>query len=255
MGKAKPSELSLMLSTLRKQVLHFDEDRIEAGDVVKWEQWSIEAHVKKDIISGSYSVDLTENSKNSTLVMVTIKGLDEHAVVLKPDHFAIRHFAANTWNKACDYVIFTKTKFGKYAFFVELKTLLHERLASNNVFLFSHDEDKKIAWQFLGANASIDNVIHNIERSQVQRHEPSAVCLTKLVNSKLYDYKRRYIILYKVINCETSTTGPASLSNQKQERISTPNIKCLEMPIHAMKVKSNHSYNLGDFFSVACLER
>ena len=254
MTRNKSKELFELSSSLGRQALHFDEDRIKEGDVVKWETWPISARVKKDVLSGSYSVGLTENAESSTLRSVIIKELDADAIVLKPDHFGIRHFVGNTWNKACDYVIFTKRNAIKYALFIELKTLLYDNLKDDCVFSFSHDEDKKIAWQFLGANAAIDNIIHNLVRKNLKKHMPSEDCLAEFAKSVLYEYKRRYIVLYKKIVCPSGSTGTASTTNPANEYIEMPNVKSLESPIHAMPVDSGKCYSIGDLFSVACLE-
>ena len=121
----------------------------------------------------------------ATLNNVQIVGLSSETVVVKPDHFGIRYYKADTYNKACDYLILTKdpSTNKRYAIFIDLKTDIQDSPDAQNVFTTSSDRDASCGMQFCGALALFKSLGYGVD------------VISKC--NALTTYQPRYWVLYK----------------------------------------------------------
>lgn len=238
---------------LTHEVVHFDEkpvrdycqnhaDKIGKADV-EWRLRRLVGRVRQDALKGA-SVTLEENHPNARLTSVTISDVDRDSLLIKPDHFSVRCFANDTYNKACDYILFTKFSGSRYAIFIDLKTSIYEN-PSGNVFSYQDDKDKDIVWQMIGADALLDGMLDRLSKKSAKRHDSVLHYKKDAAGIDLAVFKRRYLVLYMHVD-QTGNAQPRNLQE--------PNILSLEKGVHVMPVKNNAIVKLGDLFSVGGLE-
>lgn len=238
---------------LSREVVHFDEkpvrdycqnhaDKIGKSEV-DWSMRRLIGRIRKDALNGA-SVELEENHPNARLTSVTITGIDRDSLLIKPDHFSVRCFANDTYNKACDYVLFTKFNGLKYAIFIDLKTSIYEN-PDGNLFSYQDDKDKDIVWQMIGADALLDGMLDKLSKKGAKRHETVMRYKRDAAGIGLAAFKRRYLILYMHVD-QTGNAQPRNLQE--------PNILSLEKGLHVMPVNNNATVTIGDLFSVGGLE-
>jgi len=240
-------------SLLARDVVHFDERPVreycenhplKVGKVeVDWSVKKIVNAIDRNVIMGC-SVGLSEDHPNARLTSVCISGIDKDSLLVKPDHFSVRYYKEGTYNKSCDYILFTKFNGVRYAIFMDLKTKIYET-PNGNVFSFRNDMDKAIVWQMIGADALADGIIDRISKKGATRHGTVIQYKKNAGWSELAKFKRRYLILYRDEDC----TG-----NLMPRHIQEPNIASLEKTVHVMKVADGDTVPLGDMFSVGGLE-
>lgn len=238
---------------LTREVFHFDEKPVrdycqshadKTGKAeVEWSRRRLIGRVRQNALNGA-SVELEENHPNAHLTSVTISGIDRDSLLVKPDHFSIRCFANDTYNKACDYILFTKFNGARYAIFIDLKTSIYEN-PSGNEFSYQDDKDKDIVWQMIGADALLDGMLDRLSKKGAKRHETVLRYKKDAAGIVLAGFKRRYLILYMHVD-QTGNAQPRNLQE--------PNILSLEKVLHAMPVNNNATVPLGDLFSVGGLE-
>ena len=97
---------------------------------------------------------MEERGDNATLTKIYVIDIPGESIVLKPDDFNVHLFKANTWNRACDYLILAEDRTRKFALFIELKSSLNDRPeATDSLLIVESNEDKKKAKQLEGACA------------------------------------------------------------------------------------------------------
>lgn len=97
---------------------------------------------------------MEENAPDAKLQKVYLVDLDPSGLVLKPDNFGVRFFRRGCWNKAVDYLVFTRHNNTNYAIFIDLKSSLNDKPdRSDNLLVVDSGEDAKKESQFFGAAA------------------------------------------------------------------------------------------------------
>lgn len=157
---------------------------------------------------------MKENGDDATLTKVYVTDIPRGSLVLKPDNFNVHLFKANTWNKACDYLILAQVEHRNYALFIELKSSLNDRPdAADSLLIVESKEDKSKAKQLEGACNLFDFLRLVVDKEYGDR--------------ELYSFEIYKIVLYN----EVKSRSPLQ-SNQRQisgRRIKSTDIKTLKV--------------------------
>lgn len=249
MSRSNLVELDAVDRVVAMQGFYFDEDKVRNGDDVKWGLRDLRAKVLSDVSAGLWYSDLDEHEQTARLKRVRILGIDPESLVLKMDHFGVRHYKPKTWNKACDYLLLTIYNGKKYAIFIDLKTKIYEDPSGDNAqdLTVATDDNKLIAWQMIGADALLDGLIDVVQkRALTSRHTTKSNKRDASI-SPLAGYARRYVILYLDVDKTMGRVPPTAT-------IQDPNLCSLEKPVHVRKMDcGNDKIDFGSLFS-GCLE-
>lgn len=248
------ASLDSLEQLLAHEVVYFDEtpvrdyrqnhlDQKSGRYEVGWSAQQLVNRVRQDALNGAL-VNLEENHPNARLTSVTISGIDRDSLVVKPDHFSIRCFTSGTYNKTCDYILFTKFNGLRYAIFIDLKTSIYE-YPRGNVFSYQDDQDKAIVWQMIGADALLDGILDRLSKKGARKHDSVFHYKKTSGRFELAGFKRRYLVLYMHVD-QTGNAMPRNLQD--------PNAFSLENEVHVMPVNNGEMVNLGRLFSVGGLE-
>lgn len=200
------------------------------------------------------SVELKEeqhqNVNASLLKKVTLTDLHMESLVLRPDHFSVQHFKPRTWNKACDYLILTVFNKTKYALFVDLKTSLECAPDSHGRLVFQGlSYHSGMVWQMMGADALFDGLVNVVHKTshKLKRAKSHVSELRLCGNTSLAAYRRRYLVLYQTVKCNSNTTGGGASTTQ----FVVPNDACLEQEVKTLEVCNNEKKCIGDLIVAA----
>lgn len=157
---------------------------------------------------------MEENGENATLKKIYVIDIPHNSLVLKPDNFNVHLFKANTWNKACDYLILAQDSHGNYALFIELKSSLNDRPdATDSLLIMESNEDKNKSKQIEGACNLFD-------------------FLRLIVNKVYHDSELDTFKIYKIVLYNEVKTRSPLQSNQRLisgQRVKSEDIKTLKV--------------------------
>ena len=247
---AMVTELSALKNILSDEIFFFPaDDAYEVGKQYCCEKRKLYIPIQTDVTSGSSYAILDELDPIAKLKKVNLKGIDKtKTLILKADHFTLGYFRAETWCKACDFLVLTEHNQKKYALFIDLKTNIEDDVGNNcELKCDKSDFNAKIIWQMLGADALFDGLIDIVSKADSTVMCDAKTNKKRSANSVLASYKRRYIILYlRVMPVNTRTSGCIVRTGTLRR----PNINSLESDVIALDVlKDDCTVDVGDLFS------
>lgn len=244
------TELSALKSILSDEIFFFpSDDTYEVGKTYCCVKRKLYVPIATNVTFGNDYAVLEELDPLAKLRRVNLKGIDRtKTLILKADHFTLGYFKAETWCKACDFLVLTEHKRKKYALFIDLKTNVEDDFGDNcELKCDKSDFNTKIIWQMLGADALFDGLIDVVSKVDSTVMRDTKANKTQSANSELASYKRRYVILYlKARPINTLTSGSISRTGALRK----PNLKSLEADVLALDVLNDGcTVDVGDFFS------
>lgn len=157
---------------------------------------------------------MKENGDGATLTKIYVVDIPSGSLVLKPDNFNVHLFKANTWNKACDYLILAQVEHRNCALFIELKSSLNDRPdAADSLLIVESKEDKSKAKQLEGACNLFDFIRLVVNKEYGDR--------------ELYSFEIYKIVLYNEVKSRSPLqSNPRQMSGR---RIKSNDIKTLKV--------------------------
>lgn len=243
-------ELSTLKNILSDEIFFFPSNSTyEVGKSYRCAKRKLYVPITTDVTFGNDYAVLEELDPLAKLKSVKLKGIDRtKTLILKADHFTLGYFKAETWCKACDFLVLTEHGRKKYALFIDLKTSVEDDFEDNcKLKCNKSDYNTKIIWQMLGADALFDGLIDVVSKVNSSAMRDTKANKTQSANSELASYKRRYVILYLKANpINTLTSGSIARTGVLRK----PNLKSLESDVLALDVLNDGcTVDVGDFFS------
>jgi len=144
--------------------------------------------MKAQITNGSVLLEEKKNTQIGQLQKVTIDGLSNDYIYLKPDDAKIQIFSSGYGNKQCDHIILNENKGQKIALFIELKSKDIDDLDIQNKTpqKNSKDEYSDYVLQLRSSSCLLDYLDSIL----------SAFCRCDSCDSIGQDYKRFFAVLH-----------------------------------------------------------
>lgn len=244
-------ELSALKSILSDEIYFFPADgTYEVGKEYRCEKRKLNVSIKTDVTFGNDYAVLEELDPIARLKTINLKGIDRtKTLVVKADHFTLGYFKAETWCKACDFLVLTEHNKKKYALFIDLKTNIEDDLGCNSELKCDKsDFNAKILWQMVGADALLDGLIDVVSKKDSSVMRDTVANKKQSANSVLASYRRRYVIFYLNVRPINTLTGGSIARTGTLRR---PNLNSLETDVLAFDVaKDGCTIAVGDLFSL-----